>query len=447
MDKPQQVRDEHQREYELGKLLGKGGQGWVFRVRNSALAVKLLNQTSARKREALRNQLTAVKRMPLQDMHVARPVAMLAEPHLGYVMELLTGMVPIKTLMEPPKEGGIAEWYLQTGGLRRRLRLLAKAASLLAQIHGKGLVYGDPSLGNIFISEEVNSHEVWLLDADNLRYQSAPSDDPIYTPEYGAPELVQGRSGVNTLTDAHAFAVIAFKTLALAHPLLGDYVNDGEPELEEQALCGKLPWIDHAQEDLNRSSRGIPREMVLSRRLVELAQKAFENGLNDPQQRPGMAEWAEKLTIAADSVLRCPECGGTYYFQETVCPWCDHPRSGFAMLRILLSDADKIIQRGERERIIAAIAIGEGETQELTDQQLFGKDSDIPRIRIELKQRLLTVQSLDKEEYRLFGSGGEERLGVKARMLNLLPNNAYRLHLGPPDTLHRVIKFQYQEGA
>jgi DNA-binding helix-hairpin-helix protein with protein kinase domain len=371
---------------------------------------------------------------------------MLAEPHLGYVMELLTGMVPIKTLMEPPKQGSVAEWYIQTGGLRRRLRLLAKAASLLAQIHGKGLAYGDPSPDNIFISEDTDAHEVWLIDADNLRYQSAPSDDPMYTPGYGAPELVQGRSGVNTLTDAHAFAVIAFKTLSLAHPLLGDYVNDGEPELEEQALRGKLPWIDHAQEDLNRASNGIPRKIILSRRLQELAQQTFENGLNDPKQRPGLAEWAEKLAVAADSTLRCPECGGSYYFGETTCPWCEHPRPGFAMLRILLSDEDKIIQRDKRERIIAAIAIGEGESLELTSRQLFGADNDIPRIRIELKQRLLTLQSLDKEEYRLFGSGGEETLGAKARALNLVANNSYRLHLGEGQS-HRVIKFQYQEGV
>ena len=47
--------------------------------------------------------------------------------------------------------------------------------------------------------------------------------------------LVLGKSGVNTLTDAHAFAVIAFQTLCLIHPLMGDLVLDGEPELEEKA--------------------------------------------------------------------------------------------------------------------------------------------------------------------------------------------------------------------
>lgn len=442
------IRDEHQHEYELAEKLGEGGQGQVFRVHNSPLAVKILNKTSERKRDALRNKLTAVKQMPLQDMHIACPIAMLAQPHTGYVMELLTGMVPIKTLMEPPKEGSVTKWYIQTGGLRRRLRLLAKAASLLAQIHGKGLVYGDPSPGNIFVSEDVDSHEVWLLDADNLRYQSAPSDDPIYTPEYGAPELVQGRSGVNTLTDAYAFAVIAFKTLSLVHPLLGDYVNDGEPELEEQALRGELPWIDHTEDDLNQASNGIPREIVLSPRLLDLAQRTFHSGLNDPKQRPGLMEWVEKLTAAAETTLPCPDCGGSFYFKESLCSWCDHPRSNFAILRIVLWDAEKnkIIKRDGREQIITAIMLGEGDRQELTDRHLFGKDSDIPRIHIELDNKLLTLNSLDAQEYRLFASRGEELLGTQSRTLNLIPNNPYRLHLGAADTPHRVIFFQYQGG-
>ena len=449
MNEPQRVRDELQREYEVGELLGRGGQGVVYRVRASRLVVKLLrDNNSPWRRNKLRNQLTAIKRMPLQDMHIARPVAMLAEPHLGYVMELLTGMVPLKTLMEAPKQG-IAEWYIQTGGLRRRLNLLAKAVNLLSRIHGKGLAYGDPSPGNIFISEDPAAHEVWLIDADNLRYQSSPADDPVYTLEYGAPELVQGHSGVNTLTDAYAFAVIAFRTLALVHPLLGDYVNDGEPELEEQALCGKLPWIDHAGEDLNRASNGIPREMVLSPRLFDLAQRTFEMGLNNPQQRPGLTEWVEKLTIATESTLSCQECGGSFYFKESVCPWCDHPRGGFAILRILLWDAEKAstVKRDNREQIIAAIVLGEGESQELTSRHLFGIDSETPRLRIELDKRLLTLQNLGKQEYRLFASCGEELLGALPRSLNLVADNQYRLHLENSGQ-HRVIKFDYiEEGA
>ncbi|MCP4696901.1 MAG: serine/threonine protein kinase [Gammaproteobacteria bacterium] len=449
MNKPEWVRDEHQREYKLGQLLGRGGQGQVFRVRDDKrLAVKLLNdKNSPRRRDKLRNQLTSVKRMPLQDMHIARPAAMLAEPHLGYVMELLTGMTPIKTLMTPPQQKSIAEWYLQNGGLRRRLRLLAKAANLLAQIHGKGLVYGDPSPGNIFVSEDAAFREVWLIDPDNLRYQSSPSDEAVYTPEYGAPELVRGRSGVNTLSDAHAFAVIAFKTLALVHPLLGDYVNNGEPELEEQAFCGELPWVDHRENDLNRASVGIPREMALSPRLQDLARRTFEEGLNDPQKRPGLMEWTEKLAAAADMTLHCPDCGGAYYCKSLECTWCDHPRPGFAILRMLLQDKEtqKIIQKNKREQIIASIMISEGESQILTDRFLHGKDSEAPRIHIELNKRLLTLQSMDDKQYRLLASSGEEMLGARPRTLHLLPGNRYQLHLGSSDQLHRLICFDCRE--
>jgi hypothetical protein len=42
--------------------------------------------------------------------------------------QLITGMVPLQRLMTPPAGAHIAEWYLQGGGLRRRLHLLARLA-------------------------------------------------------------------------------------------------------------------------------------------------------------------------------------------------------------------------------------------------------------------------------------------------------------------------------
>ena len=68
---------------------------------------------------------------------------------------------------------------------------------------------------------------------------------------------MQCATGVNSLTDAHAFSVLAFQTLSLAHPLIGDAVNEGPPEREEEALAGRLPWIDHPTDGSNRASSGI----------------------------------------------------------------------------------------------------------------------------------------------------------------------------------------------
>lgn len=87
---------------------------------------------------------------------------------------------------------------------------------------------------------QAEAHEAWLIDLDNLCTHSEPGR-AVFTPYYGAPEIVTGRSGATSLSDAWAFAVLAFNALTLLHPLCGDLVRDGEPELEEQALTGQVP--------------------------------------------------------------------------------------------------------------------------------------------------------------------------------------------------------------
>ncbi len=292
MNERRYVQDVNGQRYWLGHLLGRGGQGEVYAVEGGRLAVKIIRfGKSPVRREQLRRQLDFVHRLSLDDLSIARPLAMLGEPNLGYVMELLTSMEPLRKLVYPPKEArSLMGWYIESGGLRRRLNLLARCAEVLSRLHGKGLVYGDLSPNNVFVSSGALGEEVYLIDTDNLCYQSAPDASRLYTRRYGAPEVVLGKSGVNSLTDAYSFAVLTFETLSLVHPFIGDLVDEGEPELEEQALTGLLPWIDHPDDERNRASHGIPREFVLSPRLKELSERAFIAGQNDPLERRGVAE-------------------------------------------------------------------------------------------------------------------------------------------------------------
>jgi len=221
-------------------------------------------------------------------------------------MELVTGMEPLQRLASVPRgTESVHSWYQAAGGLRRRLRLLARTGDVFASLHGRGLTYTDPSPGNIFVSAAVDRVEVRLIDADNIHHATAATAATVYTPMYGAPELVRGTSPANSLSDAHAFSVVVFQVLSLVHPLIGDAVEDGPPELEDRALAGGLPWIDSPADTTNSSSAGIPRTYVLSARLADLAAEAFGPGLNEPTRRPGVSEWAARLHTAADSTVTC----------------------------------------------------------------------------------------------------------------------------------------------
>jgi DNA-binding helix-hairpin-helix protein with protein kinase domain len=460
---PRQVTDLNGVRYSLLRQLGRGGQGAVYEVDGGRLAAKIVFDSSSTRRERLRNQLTQVKRLSLAGLEIARPLEMLRDPILGYVMELLTGMQPMKTLGFVPKNAtSSAVWYLKGGGLRRRLQLLARSADVLSALHSMGLVYSDPSPDNIFVSESVEATEVRFIDADNIHYASIAGVPSVFTPGYGAPELLRCTSGVNSLTDAHAFSVIAFQTLSLAHPLIGDDVSNGSPDREEEALHGRLPWIDHPVDKSNRSSNGIPRSTVLSRKLLSLAERAFGAGLQDATKRPGISEWAECLHGAADATIVCPNCKGTYYFTEQVCPWCKSARPAFATAAFNLWDptvgpGGQLLQKpaGDRQRAVVAAVLGltDGETVSVTQRLAHGRHGATGAravVELRLSGTRLSIRSVDGGRYRLISPSGGRDAEVTDRFkeVRIEPGTAsWRLHLGAPETLHRVVNFEVRPGT
>ena len=452
-----QVNDLNGARHILTRQIGRGGQGAVFEVKGGRLAAKIVFDSSASRREKLRNQLTQVKRLPLSDLEIARPLEMLREPVLGYLMELLTGMQPLSALCHPPKSvASVKAWYFETGGLRRRLALLARTADVLSALHGKGLVYSDPSPHNIFISEASDAVEVRFIDSDNIHYASNAGITNVFTPGYGAPELIRCTSGVNSLTDAHAFGVLCFQTLSLVHPLIGDSVSSGSPESEEQAFAGTVPWVDDPSDRSNSCSSGIPRSITLSSRLAELSQRAFGVGLNQPLLRPGVSEWAEKLHAAADATVLCPECKGTFYMNAKQCLWCDAPRSELAIAEFNLWDpslgeGSEIVSKptGDRRRpvIAGALAITDGESKVITRRHVnghAGREGQRPVIALKLEGARISVQSFDGATYRLISPTGARSAEVGPRPSSILLKQdeaSWRLHLGSIDTLHRVVSF------
>lgn len=350
-----QVTDECGAVHTLTKKLGSGGQGDVWLVQGARRIVKLLH--AAADAEALRRQFAFVRRLDLAGLHVAKPIAVLKPPHVGYIAEFLSDMVPIQTLMDPPGRE-IAQWWTKTGGLRRRLRLLAHAGEMLSALHAKGVAYADLSPTNVFVSAPVHAQESWLIDLDNLRYDSVPSR-AIYTPGYGAPEVVNQTHGCTTLSDAWSFAVLVWRTLTLHHPFIGDWVNDGEPELEEQAFAGQVPWVRHSTDDRNRCSTGLPAEHVLGSRLIQLAQQMFENGINDRKLRPGVSNWVERLHAAADQTVTCSDCRGSYFVTEKSCFWCDAPVPAVTPVRIVRWEPGKGIL--EEPKPIAQLPLTDSE--------------------------------------------------------------------------------------
>lgn len=439
--------------YSVESLLGKGGQGTVVRLKSQqGLAAKILHMGSEVEREALRNRIAFVRSLPLDDLPVSMPIESLAPPLVGYTMQLLRDMEPATSLLRPPKSlsMSVSEWYASRGGLMRRLRLMAKSCDTLSEIHARGLCYGDVSPRNMFVNAAGAEAQVWFIDADNLKFDNRLDGLKIYTPGYGAPEVISGRCGATTLSDAHSMAVIAFQCLTLLHPLMGHMVTEGEPELEDQALMGRLPWIEDEVDRSNVCTHGVPRQNVLSPRLKTIFGKYFKGGLNAPQVRPGIAALSQALHSAADFLLPCGSCHQYFYPNSATCPWCDAPRDIFLIMRSSRWEPSKM----------AEVRLG------------AGRDSDwpsttLPTLAVPLKRdltvtarALLGVSGIAGNVAKLkLGSQDGAKISVEAldgiqmyvgaaKSPNFRPvqtkieiSCGAWLHTGPADKPHRVLQF------
>lgn len=318
------VVDSKNSSYEVLEKLGEGSQGVTYLLKDKKHIVKLFNKCFDD--NVTKSKINFLMNLGLDKKVFAIPLSQITQPKNGYIAEFASGMIPMSSLKLGTESSNLTEWYLSTGGLLKRYNVLIRLAALLRALHSKGLAYCDLSPNNVFISERPDADNVFLIDLDNLRYKTSIVNN-IYTPFYGAPEVISNNAPNTTMSDSYSFAVMAYEMLTLNHPLIGDYVADGEPEKEELALAGKLPWVDHSEDDTNERSTGIPSEKVMPEKLLNLFRKNFETGLNNPMERPSMAEWFDRLNLALNELLKCgnANCNLQYPFNKfKQCSFCGH---------------------------------------------------------------------------------------------------------------------------
>lgn len=379
--------DQYGNRYQLGDELARGGQGVVYRTSDVDLAIKqpLGADGEPDASSDLQQRFQNVRCLPLPPrIPISLPLAVLREGP-GYVMKLLSEMTPFGAfalngdVRESLAAEPLPDWlagikdkktalllvhYANSGSTKRRLLALSKVAAILARLHAAGLVYGDVSPNNCFVGEG-DAADVWLIDADNLRFELIRGGSSVFTPRHGAPEIVQGTDNSRPRTDVWAFSVMAFETLSLVHPFIGQRVLDQDDDeggwdaepvieeapvaLDEQAYAGYLPFVDDEDDDTNRALSGLPRGLVLTAQLARLFQETFGAGRTKPWRRPAMAYWALELTRAYDMAISCPSCTMSYFAEShEACPYCGSNRPALAIARtarwqtVIQSNGDEV---------------------------------------------------------------------------------------------------------
>ncbi len=234
-------------------------------------------------------------------------------------------------------------------------------------------------------------------------------------------KLFRGHAGADSLTDAWSLATMVFETLCMLHPFVGDLVHDGPPEHEEQAFRGELPWVDDTEDSRNATSRGIPRELVLTRPLRQLASECFGASRLDRLRRPTVAAWAERLHQAADQVLLCPVCRSGYYINQSVCPWCEAPRPPFVLANVHLRDPalandartplQLVCKQAGQPLVVARVIIQADRSTWLTTRHLGNAEKDSPQVSAWLEGDVLVLRGEDTTSFVLANHHlGQEQL-------------------------------------
>jgi DNA-binding helix-hairpin-helix protein with protein kinase domain len=445
--------------------LGEGAQGVVLRCSNHpALVVKLTRAQN------LKEQLERVRTFDLpEDLPLARPLDLVTDPSggpwQGYVMQLLRDMQPISVLLAQDMEG-----YIQTGGLKRRLRLLARLARALMQLHQMPLAYADISWNNIFVSSEPGSHEVWLIDADNLAYDSLQSVG-IYTPGFGAPEVVRmvhglpGGRGASSLSDVYAFARLSFHVLGLCDPFHGAAaVSAGwsqhsaqadQLSFEDQVELGQVPWILDPENKSNAQESGLPGEFFLTPQLEALYQQTFGAGRVDRTARPCMGRWYRALLEACQRTTTCQSCGLSHYLSHT-CPNCDAPTTADVLAIHAYSWEPGLYDPESQREFFSPLGRhaldlsgeGFGALPRGWTRPSLALEAEEPEVEVRLLKGLLRLRALREGFTLQQGSRGIE-LPLE-RWLDCpdpTREQPMQLHCGPMDDHHRVLQMTLHRGG
>lgn len=326
--------------YLLTEKLGEGAQGVVYDEAMDKFLIKLYKKGSPIQNKNKLRKLQWLLKQDYPDQFI-KPLDIIAEPYIGYVMKKVKGHTSLNKLLVPPRDKSFSDWYnKETGGLRRRLFLGYKIAMQFALLHESNRAYCDISGSNILVNEDAGIASVCMIDIDNIYIPGGDSGNVLGTSRYMAPEIINKQMEPDIFTDDYSLAVILFELLKVGHPYVGDMVEDGSPEMQTQAYLGLYPYVDDKNTDINRSSQMLPSEVVMTKRLMQLFERTFVNGKDNRMERVPAREFALACLEASNKVMKCPVCGNWHIAvangsHEYVCPWCDdvNPRPMFLQFK------------------------------------------------------------------------------------------------------------------
>lgn len=288
--------------------IGGDAQGNLFRIRGGGFVL-----CDAHGGERLRERFDEARILDLGHIEsLAMPSMYLKGPRAGYLAPVPDGMVPVSEIMAPADDD--KGFYNKTGGLRRRVQLLAELAKTLHMLHSVPCMYGEISPLRLFVSENPGDANIRLLYSAGIGasmpfspiWDSEPEPEGMTEtsrqPEPGPDGWLRGIH-----SDARAFGAFA-----------QDLLTHGGRRLELGEVLGDV------------------KAMLASAQGADIA------------RRPSMAEAHRLLLQHLDLLLTCQKCGNGFVYQGKACPLCQSALPKVMKARIYDKIGGRQVERGAK---------------------------------------------------------------------------------------------------
>ncbi len=266
------------------------------------------------------------------EKHFCWPSAIVKNPSPG----ILVPRFPSQYFFSDGKREKKGKWFFsyrlssglekkERGNLRDRLGICRWLSRAVSRMHSAGLAHSDLSGNNVLMDPQNGT--CMIIDVDSLVVRGIFPPKVLGTRGYIAPEIVATSMlplhhpkkilpGIKT--DLHSLAIIIYETLLLRHPLEGKKVHSDDPEEDDLLSLGKQAvFIENPKDDSNRPEDLKMPYISLGPYLALLFERAFTEGLKDPEARPTALEWEDAIIRTLDLLHPCS--GKDCWYEWFVC--------------------------------------------------------------------------------------------------------------------------------
>jgi DNA-binding helix-hairpin-helix protein with protein kinase domain len=323
--KLRRASDNH--EIQLGRELGRGGEGAVYPVVGmpDMVAKIYLEPPAQLKAEKLRSM--ARRASPSLLRVAAWPVDVLGDEAgavRGFIMPKVSAREDVHELYSPKSRRRAFPGV----DFRFLVRAATNIARAFAQVHAVGNVIGDVNHGNALVGRDGT---VVLIDCDSFQIRDGTRvftcdvGVPLFTPPELAGRPFRGlKRSANH--DAFGLAILLFHLLYLGrHPFAGKHA-DGEMPIERAIAESRFVYgANAAQYGMTRPPGTLALD-IYGPELAQLFERAFAPPGENP--RPTAGQWVEALHALEGRLAPCGE-NSTHYFPAPgpdggpgACCWC-----------------------------------------------------------------------------------------------------------------------------